>query len=225
MGVKQWPESERPREKLMKYGVKSLSNAELIALIIRSGTKETSALSLAEEILTQEQGISSLGNMEPEEYCRIRGIGVATACTLTAAVELGKRIAAASARERLSIRRSDDIAKLFMEDLRYEKKEHFKSLLLSAKGDIISIEHISTGELSSTVVHPREVFSMAVRKSAAAVVFVHNHPSGDAMPSQEDVETTRRLTDCGVLLGIRVLDHIIIGDGYFSSMKEMGYIK
>ena len=126
---------------------------------------------------------------------------------------------------RQSISSSDDIARLFMEELRYARKEYFKSLLLSTKGDIISIEEISVGELSSTVVHPREVFTMAVRKSAAAVVFVHNHPSGDARPSDEDVETTQRLTDCGKLLGINVLDHIIIGDGLFSSMREMGYIK
>jgi len=226
MQIKALPKTERPVEKACSQGIEALSNAELLAMIIHTGTKNKSAIRLGEDVLSAfPDGLSGLGDCCLQELMTLDGIGSTKACRILGAVELGKRIAAASARERLSIRRSDDIAKLFMEDLRYEKKEHFKSLLLSAKGDIISIEHISTGELSSTVVHPREVFSMAVRKSAAAVVFVHNHPSGDAMPSQEDVETTRRLTDCGVLLGIRVLDHIIIGDGYFSSMKEMGYIK
>ena len=111
-----------------------------------------------------------------------------------------------------------------MEQLRYAKKEHFKSVLVNAKGEIISIDDVSVGELSSTVVHPREVFHMAVRKSAAAVIFVHNHPSGDPDPSREDILTTKRLVQGGELLGIGVLDHIIIGDGKFSSMREMGLI-
>ena len=226
MQIKFLPETERPVEKACSQGVEVLSNAELLAMIIHTGTKDKSAIRLGEDVLAAfPEGLSGLGNCCLQELMALDGIGNTKACRILGAVELGKRIAAMSARERLSIHRSDDIAKLFMEDLRYERKEHFKSLLLSAKGDIISIEDISIGELSSTVVHPREVFSMAVRKSAAAVVFVHNHPSGDARPSQEDVETTSRLVDCGVLLGIKVLDHIIIGDGCFSSMREMGYIK
>lgn len=104
------------------------------------------------------------------------------------------------------------------------KKEHFRCVLVNAKGEIITVDEVSVGELSSTVVHPREVFSQAIRKSAAAVIFVHNHPSGDPSPSQEDIQTTKRLTDSGELLGIRVLDHIIIGDGKFSSMREMDLI-
>ena len=226
MQIKSLPETERPVEKACSRGIETLSNAELLAMIIHTGTKNKSAIRLGEDVLSAfPDGLSGLGNCCLQELTALDGIGSTKACRILGAVELGKRIAAMPAKERLSISRSDDIAKLFMEDLRYERKEHFKSLLLNAKGDIISIEDISVGELSSTVVHPREVFSMAVRKSAAAIVFVHNHPSGDAMPSQEDIETTSRLTDCGVLLGIRVLDHIIIGDGYFSSMREMGYIK
>lgn len=226
MQIKSLPETERPVEKACSRGIETLSNAELLAMIIHTGTKNKSAIGLAEDVLSAfPEGLGGLGACCLQELTALDGIGNTKACRILGAVELGKRIAAAPVRGRRAISSSDDIAKLFMEDLRYARKEHFKSLLLNAKGDIISIEHISTGELSSTVVHPREVFSMAVRKSAAAVVFVHNHPSGDARPSEGDVETTRRLVDCGSLLGIRVLDHIIIGDGLFSSMREMGYIK
>ena len=133
MGLKQWPASERPREKLLKYGVTSLSNAELLALIVRSGTKEGSALSLAEEILAQEQGLVSLYSMGPEEYSRIKGIGVATECTLTAAVELGKRIAAAPKQERLTVDGPEQIADLFMEQLRSLEKEVFQVVHLNTK--------------------------------------------------------------------------------------------
>ena len=226
MQIKSLPETERPVEKACSLGVETLSNAELLAMIIHTGTKNKSAIRLAEDVLSAfPGGIGDLGNCCLQELLALEGIGNTKACRILGAVELGKRISAMPAKRRDSISSSDDIARLFMEELRYERKEHFKTLLLNAKGDIISIESISVGELSSTVVHPREVFSMAIRKSAAAVVFVHNHPSGDARPSDEDVETTKRLIDCGVLLGIQVLDHIIIGDGYFSSMREMGYFK
>lgn len=226
MQIKSLPETERPVEKACSSGIEVLSNAELLAMIIHTGTKNKSAIGLAEDVLSAfPEGLSGLGNCCLQELTALDGIGSTKACRILGAVELGKRISAMSARERMSISSSDDVAKLFMEELRYVKKEHFKSLLLNAKGDIISIESISVGELSSTVVHPREVFSMAVRKSASAVIFVHNHPSGDATPSEEDIETTRRLMECGVLLGIKVLDHIIIGDGLFCSMREMGHIK
>ena len=226
MQMKSLPESERPVEKACSQGIEVLSNVELLAMIIHTGTKNKSAIGLAEDVLSAfPDGISGLGDCCLQELLALDGIGNTKACRILGAVELGKRISAVPTRERFSVGSSDDVAKLFMEELRYARKEHFRSLLLSAKGDIISIEQISVGELSSTVVHPREVFSMAVRKSASAVIFVHNHPSGDARPSQEDVETTQRLLDCGVLLGIKVLDHIIIGDGLFSSMREMGYIK
>ena len=226
MQIKSLPETERPVEKACSGGIEDLSNAELLAMIIHTGTKNKSAIGLAEDVLSAfPEGLRGLGNCCLQELTALDGIGSTIACRFLGAVELGKRISAMSARERMSISSSDDVAKLFMEELRYVKKEHFKSLLLNAKGDIISIESISVGELSSTVVHPREVFSMAVRKSASAVIFVHNHPSGDATPSEEDIETTRRLMECGVLLGIKVLDHIIIGDGLFCSMREMGHIK
>lgn len=226
MQIKRLPEKERPVEKACAFGVEKLSNAELLALIIHTGTKNKSAIRLAEDVLSAcSDGIGELGNRCVEELLQIEGIGRTKACTILAAVELGKRIAVTPKVERFSIESSDDVASLFMEDLRYIKKEHFKSVLVNAKGEIISIEDVSIGELSSTVVHPREVFHMAIRKSAAAVIFVHNHPSGDPSPSQEDIRTTRRLVEGGRILGIKVLDHIIIGDGVFSSMHGMGLVE
>ena len=222
MQIKSLPENERPVEKVCRYGVRSLSNAELIALILHTGTRRKSAIGLAEEVIAlYPEGISGFGNCELEELTTIDGIGNTKGATILAAVELGKRISSATAVEKSCLDSSETVAGLFMEKLRYEKKEYFKSVLVNTKGQIITIDDVSVGELSSTVVHPREVFSSAVRKSAAAIIFVHNHPSGDPTPSREDIETTKRLIDSGKLLGIRVLDHIIIGNGKYSSLKDM----
>ena len=226
MQIRLLPEKERPIEKAWTLGIDKLTNGELLALMIHTGTKDKSAIGLAEDVLAAfPEGISGLGSCCLEELFQLNGIGRIKACRIMAAVELGKRIASAPVPERTSIESCDDIARMFMEDLRYAKKEYFKCVLLNSKGHVISAEEISVGELSSTVVHPREVFHMAVRRSAAAVVFVHNHPSGDPNPSEEDVETTRRLMECGVLLGIGVLDHIIIGNGAYCSMRAMGHMK
>lgn len=226
MLIKSLPQSERPIEKAIAQGVSSLSNAELIALILHTGSRGVSALGLAEELLANlDEGIYELASMGYDRLMTINGIGNSKACTILAAVELGKRIASSRAPKRISITSGNDVAGMFMEKLRHEKKEHFKSVLLNTKGDVISCDDISVGELSATVVHPREVFSKAISKSAAGVVFVHNHPSGDPKPSREDIRTTERLVTAGEILGIRVLDHIIIGDGIFNSLKAMGFIK
>lgn len=225
MQIKLLPENERPAEKAWLNGVESLSNTELLALIIHTGTKDKSALRLAEDVLgTLDGGIGELGRCCKEELTEIDGIGKMKACTIMAAVELGKRISTNPAGRKLSASSSEDVAALFMEELRYLQKEHFRSVLVNAKGDILSVDKVSVGELSSTVVHPREVFAMAVKKSAAAVIFVHNHPSGDPTPSMEDIDTTQRLVEAGQILGIRVLDHIIIGDGKYESLRRKGII-
>ena len=151
-------------------------------------------------------------------------MGQAKICTVLAAVELGKRIAAAPVRDRNLIRSSSDIADLFMEKMRYYKKEHFVSLMINAKGEIIEETEVSIGDLCSSSTHPREVFVDAVKRSAGSVVFLHNHPSGDPSPSDTDIQTTKRLIEAGTILGIPVLDHIIIGDGIYVSMKAMGLI-
>lgn len=226
MRIKLLPENERPVEKACKLGVERLSNCELIALIIHTGMKNKSAISLSEDILgTFSEGLKDLGGCTIDDLLVINGVGKTKACAILASIELGKRISACPASNRLSIGNSEDVANIFMEELRYLRKEHFKTVLVNSKGEIISTDDVSIGELSSTVVHPREVFSQAIRKSAAAVIFVHNHPSGDPKPSDEDIKTTKRLMEGGNLLGIRVLDHIIIGDGRYTSLRGMGFVE
>ena len=225
MRIKHLPEDERPVEKSFSMGIESLSNGELLALLINSGTKGKSAMALAEEVLAKdEKGISYLRESSLEELLSINGIGKAKAARIMAAVELGKRIASKPTEKRVKIESDEDVAHIFMEDLRYKKKEIFKAVLLDSKGGVISIETVSIGELTSTLVHPREVFNQAVKKSAAAMVFVHNHPSGDPTPSKEDFNTTDRLVACGDILVIKVVDHIVIGDGRYISIRSMGKI-
>ncbi len=226
MKIKYLPQEERPVERSLSYGIGSLSNRELLAILINSGTRDKSAMELAEEVLCHDKaGISYLRESTIEELMTIKGIGKAKATRIMAACELGKRIAAKPAVNGAIIRDDKDVAALFMEELRHQKREFFKAVLLNSKGVIISVETVSIGELASTVVHPREVFNQAVKKSAAAVVFVHNHPSGDPSPSQEDLYTTARLVECGRLLGISVSDHLIIGDGQYISLKRIGKIE
>lgn len=226
MRIKLLPEKERPVEKACNLGIARLSNSELIALIIHTGMKNKSAIGLSEDVLgTFPEGLKDLGGCNIDDLLEVNGIGKTKACAILAAIELGKRISACPASDRRSIGSAEDVANIFMEELRYLRKEHFKTVLVNSKGEIISTDEVSVGELSSTVVHPREVFSQAIRKSAAAVIFVHNHPSGDPKPSDEDIKTTKRLMKGGDLLGIRVLDHIIIGDGDYTSLRGMGFVE
>lgn len=226
MILKELPQMERPREKLMLQGKEHLSNGELLSILLRTGTREQSSLALAQEILKlDEQGILFLGECTPEELSGIKGIGHAKACQILAAVELGKRIACLPRKERVKLTNPDEVARLFMEKMRYYKKEHFKVLIISAKGDIIEEKEISIGDLSSTVIHPREVFSHAIRRGAASVICVHNHPSGNPTPSEQDMSATKRLIQAAEILGIQVLDHIIIGDGTYISFKREGYME
>ncbi|MCI6854157.1 MAG: DNA repair protein RadC [Firmicutes bacterium] len=223
MKIKALPRSERPVEKTITKGASALSNSELLAILLGSGTREKSAIGLAEDIISKDKsGISHLAESSVQELMSINGVGQSKAARVVAAVELGKRISTAPRVKRMGVESSDDIARLFIEDMRYEKREIFKALLLNPRGEIISIETVSVGELTSTLVHPREVFSQAVKRSAAGIVFVHNHPSGNPEPSEEDIKTTERLVACGKLLGIVVIDHIIIGDGQYCSMQSLG---
>ncbi len=223
MKIKGLPKEERPREKLLFYGKESLSTAELLAILLRTGTKEKSALEIAQDVLAMhESGILYLENCSPEELAGIKGMGTAKACQVLAAVELGRRAAIHPGKTRKQITNPDDIVQLFMEKMRYYKQEHFQVLLVNAKGRIMEEAEVSVGDLCSTVIHPREVFSQAIKRGAASVLFVHNHPSGDPQPSQADVKTTKQLVEAATILGIHVLDHIIIGDGRYASMKEMG---
>ena len=224
MKMKEMPLGERPVEKLFSHGKATLSNAELIGVLLGSGTRDVSAVSLADEIISAAGGVGSLSELDCEDLVRIRGIGPRKAATIVCALELGRRVSLEGGKQRMSVRSPGSLADLFMEDMRYAHKEYFKVLMLNVKLEIIGLETVSVGELSGAPVHPRETFEPAIRKGAAAVCFAHNHPSGDPTPSDDDLKITRRLMECGDILGIRVLDHIIIGDGVYSSLKEEGYI-
>ena len=221
--IKEMPLSERPREKLFEKGVSSLSNTELVAILLGSGTRERSAVELAARLLASDQsGILYISSASPEELCSIDGIGPAKASVLIAAAELGRRMMTAPRSRRISASSPDEVAALFMEEMRYLKKEHFKVLLLNVKNEMIASEDVSVGSISSSDAHPREVFSGAVRRGAASVILVHNHPSGSPEPSEADRLLTVRLAEAGKILGIQVLDHIVIGDGEYVSMKREG---
>ena len=219
--IKDLPFEERPREKLIQCGAGALSNSELLAILIGTGTKEMSAIMLANRVLALEkEGKSYLAGCLPEELSEIPGMGMAKSCQIIAAIELGKRIATKPRMNKVNIKSPDEVASLFIEEMRYLKKEYFKVLLLNTKNEIIMIENISVGSLNSSVVHPREVFCTAIKKSACSLIAVHNHPSGNPAPSQADIDITKRLMEAGELLGIKVLDHLIIGDGVYISLKE-----
>ena len=219
--IKNLPDSERPREKLLALGAGSLSSAELLSVLIGSGTRQMSALQLANALLSREkQGIGAFSRYSPEEFMELEGIGPARACVLSAAVEFGRRIASSGPAERPKVRNPEDIAKLNMEEMRRLPKEIFRVAMLNAKSELIMQEDVSVGSITSSVSHPREVFSTAIKRGAYAVILLHNHPSGDPTPSDADIRTTKILKDAGKLLGIEVVDHILIGDGRYTSFKE-----
>ena len=219
--MKDLPEAERPREKLFINGPASLSNAELLAILLGSGTRSQSAVSLAERVLAADgSGILFLNDCTPEELCSIEGIGPAKSAALIASAELGRRLTTTPREKQANVSSPDDISKLFMQNMRYLKKECFKVLLLNVKNEISSIEVVSVGSLMSSDAHPREVFAAPLRRGAANVILVHNHPSGSSRPSQDDIDLTQRLSWAGDIMGIHVLDHIIIGDGEYTSMKR-----
>ncbi len=226
MRITEMAVSERPREKLLKSGREALSTAEIMAVIIGSGTDQKSAVEVAMDILSDDKGgLRFLAGCTPEELMEIEGIGQAKACSLLAAVELGRRIGAEPVRAKRKITCAEDVEDLFMERMRHLMKEHFLGVLLNSKGEIIEEVTISIGDISSSISHPREVFAQAVRRCAGSIILVHNHPSGDPTPSGDDIETTRRLMEVGELLGIHVIDHLIIGDGRYVSLKSEGLMQ
>ena len=211
---------EFPREKMLKDGVKSLSNAELIAVLLRTGSKNKSVMELADELLkVDNEGIRFLKSASIEELCEIDGIGVSKASLIKAALELGVRIAESEV-VRYQVKNTWDIYKYYMESMRYLKEEIFKTVLLNTKNEIITDIDVSHGTLNSSLVHPREVFKNAIKKSANKIILIHNHPSGNVEPSTEDINITNRLIECGKIIGIEIIDHIIIGDGIYFSFKE-----
>lgn len=218
--VKYSVKDEFPREKMLKDGVKSLSNAELIAVLLRTGSKNKSVMELADELLKADhEGIRFLNSASIEELCEIEGIGLSKASLIKAALELGVRVAESEV-VRYQVKNPWDIYKYYMESMRYLKEEVFKTVLLNTKNEIITNIDVSHGTLNSSLVHPREVFKNAIKKSANKIILIHNHPSGNVEPSREDINITNRLIECGKIIGIEIIDHIIIGDGIYYSFKE-----
>lgn len=225
--IKDFPEGEKPRERLLKYGAESLTDAELIAIIIRTGNRNETAVDLSQRLLKGGNGLQGLRFLleaSTEELSEIKGIGPAKTAQIKAALEIGKRLFSTKQKEQYAISCPDDVAHLLMSEMRYLDKEYLKVILLNMKNQVLSIEDVSVGSLNSSIVHPREVFKTAIRRSSGSVILVHNHPSGDPAPSVEDINVTKRLVESGELLGIPVLDHIIIGDGKFISLKEKDLI-
>ncbi len=224
--MKDIPVNERPYEKLEKYGSETLSNAELLAIVIRTGSMEETSVALAQRLLTyggNSGGIAFLHDMSVEELKRTKGIGRVKALQIKAVMELSKRVSASLINNnRVTIKSPVEVSTLLMEEMRHLKKEVFKIILLNTKNHIIKYLDVSVGSLNSSIVHPREVFSEAVKAGCSGVLLVHNHPSGDPEPSREDIETTQRLVNAGNILGIKVLDHVVIGDGKYTSFKEQG---
>ncbi len=216
------PREERPRERMLQYGAQALSHAELLAILLRTGTRSESAIMIAQRILAQSGGLRGLADSGVEELVEIKGVGPAKAVQLKAAIELGRRMVASRLSESVTIRSPRDAAELLTEQLRYLQKEHFVCLFLNTKNVVIAQETLSIGSLNASIVHPREVFRAAIKYSSASIVCAHNHPSGDPAPSPEDIAITKRLVEAGQIVGIDVLDHIVVGDGRFVSLKEQG---
>ena len=218
------PQDERPREKMLQKGPGSLSNAELLAILLRTGTVSETAEHVAGRVLKESGSLSKLVDMTASQLMQVKGIGPAKALQIQAGIELGKRLARTSMEDSSFIRSPGDVARLLMDDMRYLQNEHFICVFLNTKNRVIATETLSIGSLNASIVHPREVFRAAIKCSSASLICVHNHPSGDPTPSPEDLQLTARLVEAGELVGIDVLDHLILGDGRFISLKEKGYM-
>ena len=219
--IKEIPLNDRPREKMAANGAAVLTDAELIAILLRTGTAEKSAIDIASE-MTADGGLYKrlAGITRLNELTNIKGLGQAKAATVLAALEIGRRIASAKPIEKIHLSCPQDVADFLMPRLRYAAKEQFVVILLNGKNKVIGTEVVSEGSLSSSVVHPREVYAPAMLHHAAAIMVAHNHPSGDPKPSFEDEEITRMLSRSGKVLGIPMIDHVIIGDGNYYSFLE-----
>ena len=241
--IKDLPKDERPRERLYKHGPSQLKTSELLAIILKSGFQGTTALQLGEQILAAyDSDLKRMADNRAKQFESIKGVGQAKASQIVAAFELGRRLARSHA-ERVKITSPTDVADLMMPLMRHLRKEVVCVMCLDTKGGVttqgiagdtdnevqwgkklISEEKIFEGTLNASVFHPREIFRFAIEESANSIVLAHNHPSGDPQPSQEDIRATKQLIEAGNYVGIKVLDHIIIGDGIFYSLKEEGVI-
>ncbi|MEA1959656.1 MAG: DNA repair protein RadC [Chloroflexota bacterium] len=222
--INELPASERPRERLRESGPSSLSNSDLLAIVLRTGTQSDNAVGLANRLLARFGGLPGLSRASFGELCSEHGIGQAKAAQLKASLELGRRLASARPEERASIQTPQDAVDLLMSDMGPLRQEHLRVMLLNSKNQLISIHEVYKGSVNASMIRTSELFREAVRENCPAVIVVHNHPSGDPEPSADDIAATEQIIGGGKALDIEVLDHIIIGDHKFVSLKERGLI-
>lgn len=222
--VRDLPKPERPRERLQKVGPENLSAQELLALVIGRGIPKKSVMTIAQELLARFGNVQAISRATLEELSQIKGIGLAKAAQIKACFELARRENLDTDEENFDVKSPEAVFKLVNSSIKDKAKEHFKLILLNSRNKKIGISSISTGTLTTSLVHPREVFKEALSHSAASVILAHNHPSGDPEPSEDDLKITRKLVESGKILGVEVLDHIIIGKDKFYSFREKGLI-
>jgi DNA repair protein RadC len=218
--VREMPEEDRPRERLARLGPEALRDAELLAVLFRTGTRELGAVALAERVLAHFGDLRSLSRASIEELQQVKGMGAVKAIEIKAALELGMRLASHTHRDRTKIRTAQDVVDLLMTRFKNCETEVFKCLLMNTKQEVLKTIDISQGNADGTMAMPRDVFRQAVRDGATNVIVCHNHPSGDPEPSGDDIALTKRLTEAAALLGVSLLDHVIFGDGRYISLKE-----
>lgn len=222
--ISRWPEKERPRERLLQQGAQYLTEAELLGILIGKGTRKKTAIDLARELLDRYESLENLFSRSPSELMKIKGIGSAKAATLSAAFQLVRRIQAKKTTNRSTFKRSSDVRDHYLPLMKDLRKEVFRVLLLSRANRLIKEVIISEGTLDASIVHPRDVFREALLESAAGVILLHNHPSGNPSPSEEDIRITKQLVEAGRVMGIKVYDHIILGGEDYRSLADDGLI-
>ena len=218
--VKEMPKNERPRERLIENGVSALSNEELLAVLLRTGMQDLSVLELSKNVLYHLESLEDLKRMSVEELLTVKGIKEAKACTIVAAIELGKRLANHQESRKKVINTTIDVYHLLAGELSHLMQEHFICLYLNTKSEVLKKETVFIGTINQTLIHPREIFKTAIKLSAAAVIFVHNHPTGDSTPSKADKDATYMLMEGSLYMGIDFIDHIVIGKNEYYSIKE-----
>ncbi len=221
--IKDWPLGDRPREKLYQNGPGALSDAELLAILIRTGMRGKTALDLAKKLLSEARSLGKIAQMTVKDF-QVYDIGPARATAIVAAFELSRRIPMNDGESKLTFRVPQDVADRYMRKFKDLRHEEFWVLLLNSANQLIRDSRVTTGTLNSSLVHPRECFHEAIKEKAASVIFLHNHPSGNSEPSQEDISITKQLVESGKILGIPVHDHIILGSGNFTSFAERGLL-
>ncbi len=220
--IRELPSGERPRERLRDHGPGALSNAELLGIILRVGTAEENVVRLAERLLARYGGLAGLLRAGLSELCAEHGLGLAKAAQLKAALELGRRLASLSPDERVEVRSPADVANLVLLEMGHLEQEHLRVVLLNTKNQVVGIDEVYKGSVNTSLIRAGELFREAVRQGCPSIIVVHNHPSGDPTPSREDIEVTRQLVEAGRLLDIEVLDHLVIGQQRYVSLKERG---